>query len=213
MRFVSKRWGSYSIATDWFIRKLQEQAGQCGRRVIRLAGNHDVHLSALLSHLFETKRMADYDQGRYRELLARIRRDILDGKIQAACVANNVLVTHAGLTEKYRRTMGLKDASLETIAARLNEMLCEAIAEVERARRLIFNFPIAGIGGPLLVRPKQIKKNAAFGLVQVFAHTPDGEFVRAVVNTRDRGPAQLAVNVDVWMAHDEKGRSFKQIAM
>jgi hypothetical protein len=200
--------GPESVATYEFLAALQGRARKGKGRVIRLLGNHEV---ALLEGYYGLTDISDP-----APLAERIRRDVLEGKVQAAFAHAGWLYTHAGvhvnLLQRLRGELsaalnGKARFSLPRLASHLNAKLKDAV------ERNDFSHPIFAVGR---ARGGESQTGGIFWadyddelrsprraprFHQVFGHTPEGmkgaRFRRTLDGRR--------INIDIGITEDYGG--------
>lgn len=117
--------GPKSVEAHEFLAELQEMAAKGGGQVVRLVGNHEL---LLLSGNFA---LADhYDPV---ELAAKIRMEVLFGRMRGAFAQQAYLFTHGGLRSRIRRhLLGTGNAAssvhtTEILAERISQVLVRAV--------------------------------------------------------------------------------------
>lgn len=145
-----------------------------GVEVVTLIGNHD------FAYLFDAPcsgtKPAFADQ--IRPLLVR-----LDAQI--AYAKDDVLYTHAGLTQTWAAQAGInRRVSAEEAASRINDLLMTA-----EGRSLLNQASSArggsGVAGPLWADKKDLAEDAMPNLIQVVGHTPVKSATELSVADRD----------------------------
>ncbi len=200
--------GPDSIATYEFLASLQVRARKGKGRVVRLLGNHEV---ALLEGYFE---LADFPEP--EKFAEAIRRDVLDGRVQAAFAHGGWLFTHAGLhynlLTRIRLEMtgaadGRRRFTPRRLAAHLNARFLAAVESGD------YSDPIFAVGhsrggdeatGGIFWADYDDELEAprrAPRVHQVFGHTPEGYEGARFRRTSDG----RRINIDIGIAEDYGG--------
>ena len=135
---------------------------KAGLDVICLLGNHD----------FEYLRTMGCG-GTHREAIFEIRDSLSEIRMSAAACVDNRLVTHAGLTQRWRdeNLFGCDDS--ETCASRINEMfLGEDPRDWKRLASAGRSRGGCGAPGPLWADATDLYMDEAAGIDQIVGHTP-----------------------------------------
>ena len=199
--------GPQSLETYEFLADLQGRAAKGRGRVVRLLGNHEV---SLLEGDFQ---FADFPAP--DALARRIRRDVLEGRVQAAYAHAGWLFTHAGLhcdlllklQADLRREAPGRRFSLPRLAERINRALRAAVETGD------FSDPIFSVGE---ARGGDRRRGGIFWadydeemsaparvprIHQVFGHTPEGRTGARFRRTSDG----RRINIDIGIADDYGG--------
>lgn len=199
--------GPDSVATYEFLADLQVRAGKGKGRVVRLLGNHEVSL--LEGHYDFT------DVPRPEELAARISRDVLEKKVQAAFARRGWLFTHAGLHVNLLQRLAAEMKTGEgrprftprRLAHNLNQRLRQAVAANT------YTDPIFAVGrarggeeaaGGIFWADfdEELRAPArAPRIHQVFGHTPEGYTGARFRRTSDG----RRINIDIGIVEDHGG--------
>jgi hypothetical protein len=199
--------GPDSIATYEFLADLQSRARKGTGRVVRLLGNHE---AALLEGYFQ---LADFPEP--EKLAARIREDVIAGRVQAAFAHAGWLFTHAGvhydLLQSLRAAMQIGEArarfSITRLAAHLNASLKRAVESGD------FSDPIFKVGearggahatGGIFwsdFDEEMLAPARAPRIHQVLGHTPEGYQGARFRRTSDG----RRINIDIGIADQYGG--------
>ncbi len=200
--------GPDSIATYEFLAALQARARKGKGKVVRLLGNHEV---ALLEGYFD---LADFPEP--EALAQRIRRDVQEGRVQAAYAHGGWLFTHAGvhyiLLRRLRAEMQVPEGAKRRftpvrLAAHLNARFRGAVEAGD------FSDPIFAVGrarggedrvGGIFWSDYDVEQAAparAPRFHQVFGHTPEGYEGARFRRTSDG----RRINIDIGIAEEYGG--------
>lgn len=131
-----------------------------GIEVILLIGNHDYH------YIDTSKEYTGFQYGAAVSI-SYLLRDYL-GSLQIAYSIDNILFTHAGVTERFLQEVGYDKK--EDLAEYLNELF----KYKPRCFQFISSYNQYGdntFQSPIWVRPYSLMKNSKLNLIQVVGHT------------------------------------------
>lgn len=136
-----------------------------GDKLVLLLGNHDYHYLDISDIAY-----SGYNKAASWSIRHILEPEVKNGNIQIAYQKNNLLFTHAGVTNTWVLDSFPLKPNMNNLADELNLLF--------KHKPLVFDFVRGGLGqgdtidnGPLWVRPQQLLKDQIPDYIQVVGHT------------------------------------------
>lgn len=189
-----------------FLGRLQREAAECGGRVVRLLGNHELALLA------GNKGWTNFSNPQL--LGMKLKEDVLSGAVQGAFAQQGYLFTHAGLRSDIRqhllgtRSIPQSVEATEILADRINEVLVHAVKNGDFSDPCFFVGPARGgsrpVGGTYWTdaTAELHCSDNADAIRQIVGHTPQREITT--------NPSGRIIDIDVGIFYFG-GRAYLEI--